>query len=319
MAKKLLVILLLVFVSIVFLKPLAEAREYQKSDITKLVMLGSGTPTPDPKRDGPCVAVVVNDKAYIVDAGANCVRRIAAASSEYGGNIKALKPKNIDVVFITHLHSDHTIGLPDLMTTPWIVGKDSPLQLYGPEGLKDMTDNIQKAYIEDRYCRLFGLEPVNNEGWRINVHEFKDSGVVYKDENIKVEAVNTKHGSWPINFGYKFTTPDRVIMISGDTADTKAIRQASKGVDILLHECYALENFGGGEEKFESDMDFWKTYMSEFHTSTDELADIANEAKPGLLVLYHQELWTDDQEQAANEIRKKYKGKVISSNDLDVF
>lgn len=317
--KKKFVVLSLALISIIFLAVHAMAGEYKPSDITKVVMLGSGTPIPDPNRGGPCIAVVVNDKAYIVDAGANCVRRIATASSEYGGSIDALNPENIDVVFITHLHSDHTIGLPDLMTTPWILGKDSPLELYGPEGLKDMTDNILKAFKEDRYCRLFGLEPVNNEGWRVNVHEFKDNGIVYQDENVQVEAVNTKHGSWPINFGYKFTTPDRIIMISGDTADTKAIRQASKGVDILVHECYALGNFGAGDEKFEKDMDFWKTYMSEFHTSTDELADIANQAKPGLLVLYHQELWTDDQEQAADEIRKKYKGKVISSKDLDIF
>ena len=313
-------ILCFVILFLVITVPIIGAEEeYEPSAITKIVMLGSGNPSPDPLRAGPCVAIVVNDKAYLVDAGDDCVRRAAAASSEYGGKIEALNPENLDIAFITHLHSDHTIGLPDLMTTPWIVGKDKPLELYGPEGLKDMTDNILKAYIEDRYCRLFGLEPVNNEGWRVNVHEFKDSGVVYQDENVTVEAIKTKHGSWPVNFGFKFTTPDRVILISGDTTDTKSIREAAKGVDILVHECYALEDFGGDDPKYTKDLEFWKTYMSEFHTSTEQLADIANEAKPKILILYHQELWTDDQESAANEIRKKYSGKVVSSNDLDVF
>jgi len=313
-------ILCFVILFLVITVPIIGAEEeYEPSAITKIVMLGSGNPSPDPLRAGPCVAIVVNDKAYLVDAGDDCVRRAAAASSEYGGKIEALNPENLDIAFITHLHSDHTIGLPDLMTTPWIVGKDKPLELYGPEGLKDMTDNILKAYIEDRYCRLFGLEPVNNEGWRVNVHEFKDSGVVYQDENVTVEAIKTKHGSWPVNFGFKFTTPDRVILISGDTTDTKSIREAAKGVDILVHECYALEDFGGDDPKYTKDLEFWKTYMSEFHTSTEQLADIANEAKPKILILYHQELWTDDQESAANEIRKKYSGKVVSANDLDVF
>ncbi len=313
-------ILCFVILFLVITVPIIGAEEeYEPSAITKIVMLGSGNPSPDPLRAGPCVAIVVNDKAYLVDAGDDCVRRAAAASSEYGGKIEALNPENLDIAFITHLHSDHTIGLPDLMTTPWIVGKDKPLELYGPEGLKDMTDNILKAYIEDRYCRLFGLEPVNNEGWRVNVHEFKDSGVVYQDENVTVEAIKTKHGSWPVNFGFKFTTPDRVILISGDTTDTKSIREAAKGVDILVHECYALEDFGGDDPKYTKDLEFWKTYMSEFHTSTEQLADIANEAKPKVLILYHQELWTDDQESAANEIRKKYSGKVVSANDLDVF
>ena len=313
-------ILCFVILFLVITVPIIGAEEeYEPSAITKIVMLGSGNPSPDPLRAGPCVAIVVNDKVYLVDAGVDCVRRAAAASSEYGGKIEALNPENLDIAFITHLHSDHTIGLPDLMTTPWIVGKDKPLELYGPEGLKDMTDNILKAYIEDRYCRLFGLEPVNNEGWRVNVHEFKDSGVVYQDENVTVEAIKTKHGSWPVNFGFKFTTPDRVILISGDTTDTKSIREAAKGVDILVHECYALEDFGGDDPKYTKDLEFWKTYMSEFHTSTEQLADIANEAKPKILILYHQELWTDDQESAANEIRKKYSGKVVSANDLDVF
>ena len=295
------------------------AKEYSPSSITKVIMLGSGTPDPDPQRMGPCVAIVVNDKAYIVDAGVNCVRQAAALSKEYGANIEALNPENLDIVFITHLHSDHTLGLPDLMNTPWIVGRNAPLKVYGPEGLKEMCEDIQESYIEDRYCRIFGLEPANNNGWRVEVHEYHDSGIVYKDENITVEAVKTKHGSWPVNFGYKFTTPDKVILISGDTTDSKSIREAAKGVDILVHECYQTGDFGGNDPKFQEDLQFWKTYMSDFHTSSEELADIAIEAEPGILVLYHQELWSDDQEAAANEIRLKYKGKVVSSNDLDIF
>ncbi len=295
------------------------AKEYTPSAITKVIILGSGSPDPNPHRMGPCVAIVVNNKAYMVDAGVNCVRQAAVLSKEYGGEIEALNPEKLDIVFITHLHSDHTLGLPDLMNTPWIVDRDTPLKVYGPEGVRGMCDDIQEAYKEDRYARIFGLEPVNDEGWRVDVHEYRDSGIVYEDENITVEAVKTKHGSWPINFGYKFTTPDRIILISGDTTDTKSIREASKGVDILVHECYQTGNFGGNNPTFKKNLQFWKTYMSEFHTSSVELAEIANEVKPGLLVLYHQELWTDDKEAAADEIRSRYKGEVVASNDLDIF
>jgi len=93
--KKKFVVLSLALISIIFLAVHAMAGEYKPSDITKVVMLGSGTPIPDPNRGGPCIAVVVNDKAYIVDAGANCVRRIATASSEYGGSIDALNPETL--------------------------------------------------------------------------------------------------------------------------------------------------------------------------------------------------------------------------------
>jgi ribonuclease Z len=318
MTKKLVIFFYLL--PIIVFMPYADAAKNDKaSSATKVVILGSGTPKPDPKRMGPCVAIVVNGKAYLVDAGVNCVRRAAEMSPEYGGKIEALNPKKLDIVFITHLHSDHTIGLPDLMTTPWIVERDVPLELYGPEGLKAMSGNILRAYREDRDCRIFGLEPANNKGWRVNTHEFRDNGVIYQDKNIKVEAIKTKHGSWPINFAYKFTTPDKVILMSGDTAASEDIRKAAKGTDILVHECYQTGNFGGDDPSYKKNLKFWKTYMSDFHTSSEELADIANKAKPGLLVLYHQELWGNDQEAAANEVRSKYKGKVISSNDLDVF
>jgi len=317
--KRLKIILITITIFIIA-SPLAKAGNvYKPSPITKVVMLGTGTPDPDPHRAGPCVAIVVNETPYIIDAGPDCVRRAAALSPEYGGEIKGMNIEDLNIVFITHLHSDHTIGLPDLILTPWVKGRNKPLELYGPEGTRKMVDNILEAYEKDINCRLFGLEPANNEGWRVNVYEFRESGVVYKDANVTVEAVKTKHGSWPVAFGYKFTTPDRVIMISGDTTDTESIRKASKGVDILIHECYGLENFGGDDPEFAKNLKFWKTYMSEFHTSTDELADIANEARPGLLILYHQEIWTDDQESCAKEIRRKYKGKVISADDLDVF
>jgi ribonuclease BN (tRNA processing enzyme) len=138
------------------------------SSSTRLVLLGSGTPNADPDRSGPAVAVVVNGAAYLVDAGPGVVRRAAAAERR---GIAALAVKNLRIVFVTHLHSDHTLGLPDLIFTPWVLEREAPLEVYGPAGVKAMTDHLLAAYAQDVRIRLEGLEPVNETGHRVQAHE----------------------------------------------------------------------------------------------------------------------------------------------------
>ena len=106
---------------------------------TKVVLLGTGTPNADPDRSGPAVAIVVGEDSYIVDFGPGIVRQAAKASRK---GIEGLKPKNLKRAFLTHLHSDHTIGYPDLIFTPWVLERDEPLKVYGPKGLKEMTEHI---------------------------------------------------------------------------------------------------------------------------------------------------------------------------------
>ncbi len=108
----------------------------QTAPPTRVVVLGTGNPSADPERWGPAVAVVVNDRAYLVDCGPGVVRRAAAAEKN---GIAALKAKELKIVFITHLHSDHTLGYPDLIFSPWVLGRTEPLEAYGPHGLKKMT------------------------------------------------------------------------------------------------------------------------------------------------------------------------------------
>src|SRR5215467_11092188 len=137
---------------------------------TQVVLLGSGTPYPDPARSGPAVAVVVNGAAYLVDCGPGVVRRAAAAERK---GIVALKVTNLKTVFITHLHSDHTLGYPDLIFSPWVLGRKDPLQAYGPRGLESMTEHIEKAWEKDVDVRTNGLEHGNTTGYRVQVHEIE--------------------------------------------------------------------------------------------------------------------------------------------------
>jgi len=275
---------------------------------TSIVFLGTGTPIADPDRSGPSVAIVVNGTPYLVDFGPGVIRRAEAARRQ---GVSALDISRIKVVFVTHLHSDHTAGYPDLILTPWVEGRREPLEVYGPEGIADMTDHILEAYQQDINIRLYGLEPANVRGYRVNAHEI-EPGVVYEDSNVTVHAFPVHHGSWPYAFGYKFITADRTIVISGDTSPTPSLIEAAVGCDVLVHEVYSKKGF-------DKRSPLWQRYHSSFHTSSIELAGIAAKVKPGLLILYHQLFWGASEQELLEEIRKNYEGNVVSARDLEVY
>jgi ribonuclease Z len=285
--------------------------ELEPSEITRVVMLGTGTPNPDPERSGPAVAIVVNGTPYLVDFGPGVVRRASAMSPSYGGSMEALEIKNLRYAFLTHLHSDHSAGLSDLILTPWVLERNQPLELYGPDGIGEMASHILRAYRADIDYRVYGLEPANNEGWRVHSHEI-DEGVVFEDDNVRVEAFRVRHGTWPNAFGYRFTTPDRVIVISGDAAPDENLEKHAEGADILIHEVYSVEGFERRDP-------YWQRYHSTNHTSAHELGELAERVKPGLLVLYHVLFWGASEETVLREVREKYSGEVVLANDLDVF
>ena len=115
--------------------------------MTRIVMLGTGTPNADPERSGPAVAIVRSGTAYLVDAGPGIVRRAATAARRH--RMHALEASQLRIVFLTHLHSDHTLGLPDLILSPWTLERHEPLVVYGPPGTKAMVDHILAAYSAD--------------------------------------------------------------------------------------------------------------------------------------------------------------------------
>ena len=247
---------------------------------TKLVLLGTGSPPPDPDRSGPASAVVVNGTAYLVDFGAGVVRRAKAAVAERG--IDALDPVKLRVVFLTHMHSDHTVGYPDLILTPWVMGRRVPLEVYGPAGIKDMTTHILEAYRVDFESRNKqyeeGLYKVGSfpEGHAVNAHEIKP-GVVYQDANVKVTAFATKHTIE--SYSYRFDTADRSIVFSGDTNPAQGTIDACNGCDVLVHEVLTLDWLSRRPDFTE--------YARRYHTTTPQLAELATKARPKLLVLYH--------------------------------
>lgn len=285
-----------------------QSNEITKPDATLVVMLGTGTPNPDPERSGPAVAVIAGGRPYLVDCGAGVVRRAAAAQI---AGIEALSMPNLNRLFITHLHSDHTLGYADLILTPWVLEREEPLMVYGPAGVESMTEHILAAYAEDIDLRIHGSQPQNTTGIEVDVHEV-EPGTIYSDDNVTVTAFAVQHGAWEQAFGFRFDSQDRSIVISGDTIPTEAVVDACDGCDVLVHEVYAK---WGLDRRTED----WQAYYRETHTSGVELGELAARARPKLLVLYHQLMAGATREQLLSEIRQHFDGEVRFANDLDVY
>jgi len=303
--------------------------EHPTASRTRVVLLGTGTPVPDPDRSGPASAVVVDDSAYLIDFGPGVVRRAKAAV--LARHIAALEPANLKVAFVTHLHSDHTAGYPDLILTGWTAGRRTALEVYGPSGLQSMTDHMLQAYRIDIETRTNseGDQRRSPEGWKVNAHDIK-GGVVYKDGKVTVTAFRTKHAME--SYGFRFDTPDRSVVISGDTSPTEDTIKACNGCDVLIHEARALELLARLPEER-------RAFGAKNHTTSEQLAALATKAKPGLLIVYHAWIsWWPSMASSGNEsvglsagephssadvlqkeIGSRYSGHFVIGRDLDVY
>jgi len=299
---------LVLFVSLLPATPFAQVPNRApaaKTSKTQVVMLGTGTPGFDITRSGPATAIVVNGTAYLVDFGAGVMRR---AQGAYEKGVAALNPPEIHVVFLTHLHQDHTTGYPDLIYSP--LDRKGPLEVYGPEGIRHMTEHLIEAYTVRRPLSRRG-----NPDVQVNVHEIT-AGVVYKDNNVTVTAFPVKHRD-NVAYGYRFQTADRSIVISGDTSPAEGIVENCNGCDVLIHEAYSVftcNSLAPEDQAAERTL----------HASSLQLAEIARKARPGLLILYHRSgigvrRNMNPGDVLLKEIRAVYKGKVVTGHDLDIY
>jgi ribonuclease BN (tRNA processing enzyme) len=282
-----------------------EQQKRVEAESTTVVLLGTGMPRPDPNASGPATAVVVGKRLFLVDAGPGLMRQLAAAQLPIDG---------VTALFVTHLHSDHTLGYPDLIFTSWVMGRKDPLHAYGPHGFKQMTDHLVAAYSEDIKVRTEGLEHQTPDGFRVNANEI-EPGVIYAADGVRVQAMEVAHGSWEKAFAFRIDTPSRSVVVSGDTRPHEGLVRLASGVDVLVHEVYASsklrpESRLGGED--------WPRYMQEYHTSDVELGSLASRIKPELLVLSHIiRMGASDEELLAGVRAGGFTGRVVVGRDLD--
>jgi ribonuclease BN (tRNA processing enzyme) len=274
-------------------------------DSTVIVMLGTGTPRPQPEVWGPATAVLAGDRVFLVDAGVGVERRLAGAGLPVNG---------VTAVFITHLHSDHVLGLADLIFTSWVMGRARPFPAYGPPGLARMTEYLYAAFSEDIQVRTEGLEHESRDGYRIQVREI-GPGVVYDSAGVRVTAFLVNHGEWREAFGYRFDSPGRSIVLSGDTRPSEELVRMASGVDVLIH---AVEPSDSTQHPGNRSAADWASYVRQYHTTALQLGKLAARARPKLLVVYHNGRRVPDDRILA-DIRRSFAGSVAIAADLQRF
>ncbi len=272
-----------------------------------LLVLGSGMPVPDPARMGPAYAVVYGDRTFLFDAGAGVMRRVAEAGLGIDGFTRVL---------LTHLHSDHTLGLPDVLLTTWVMGRRSAQLLIGPPGTARMVELLLAAWQPDIAVRTEGLERGQPGGHRATVTE-SSGGVVYDSAGVQIEAVRVPHGEWEVSLGYVIRLPGRTLVLSGDTRVSDALVAAGQGADVLVHEAYPAvrlrpEDRPGGE--------LWPAYMRSVHTSDEEVGALVARMGVQRVVLSHV-VWMGGtpEELVAGVRRGGFRGPVSVASDLDVW
>ncbi|MCH7904954.1 MAG: MBL fold metallo-hydrolase [Armatimonadetes bacterium] len=267
----------------------------------RLTLLGTGTPNAEPDRMGSALAISNGDDLVLIDAGPGVVRRALQAG---------FAAQQLDTVFLTHLHSDHTAGLADLWLTPPVLGRTGELRLFGPPGVAALGDGLWTAYQADLRERSDGLEPTAVAGFGMDSTEMEPGDSAQIGE-IEVTCFASAHGSWPA-YGYRVETAAGTVVVSGDTAPYDGIEENYAGAAILVHEVYS----SAGLKSRPAD---WRTYHEAVHTSASELGEIAAQVRPRLLVLTHQLMWGVSEGDLVDEIERWYDGPIVFGEDLDSF
>jgi ribonuclease Z len=255
-----------------------------------IVLCGAGGPMPSSTRSGPCVAVIANEKMFVVDAGAGGARNLGRMRLNTG---------SIDGVFLTHFHSDHIDGLGQLAMMRWVTGTHTkPLPVFGPTGVTSVVEGFNLAYGKDAIYRNAhhgdSVAALTGKGMSPVSFEVPKNGTkltVYEKDGLKVEMFSVNHEPIHPAVGYLFTYKGRTALISGDTTKNENVELFSKNIDLLIHEALSPElltimsESAGIAGNASGSKIFYD--VLDYHTSPVEVAEIARDAEAKHLLYYH--------------------------------
>ncbi len=271
----------------------------------KVTLLGTGSPIPAMSRFGPSTLVEAGGQKFLFDAGRGALQRLTQARVHW---------QDIDVVFLTHLHSDHVVGFPDLWLTGWLVapGRHRELRVLGPSGTKEMMDHLRQAYAFDIEFRESD-DRASPDGVVIRAEEIKQ-GIVYENHGVRVTAFEVDHFPVKPAFGYRVDYLGRSVVLSGDTRFSENLIRFAKGTDVLIHEVASPESFrraGISAERTAS--------VISHHITPEKAADVFARVKPRLAVFSHIVQPDATDEELIGPTRKVYSGAVEVGEDLMVI
>jgi ribonuclease Z len=278
----------------------------------RVTLLGTGVPTPRPERFGPSTLIEAGDQKLLVDAGRGATIRLYQLGVAIG---------RIDALLLTHYHSDHTVGIPDLWLTGWLqshfAARTTPLRVIGPTGAKTLMSHLESAYALDIKIRIED-EKLTPEGAAVAAEEFDGDGVVYDTGGLKVIAFEVDHGAAiKPAFGYRIEYAGRMVVISGDTRYSENVVKYGTGADLLIHEVAIVRPELATEPHIERIM--------AHHTTAREAGTIFARAKPKLAAFTHLVFLASQKVPPASiddliaEARQTYGGPLVVGEDLMSF
>jgi len=290
----------------------ATARHDAPSSLFRITLLGTGNPRPSPDRFGPSSLVEAGPYRVLVDAGRGATIRLLQA----GGRDLL---EGIDFVLLTHLHSDHTVGLPDVWLTGWIAGRDRPLAVYGPPGTESMVRHLQRAYEFDVENRRDVLEKLPAAGAELQATEVEidkegaAARVVFDRDGLKILAFAVDHGPRTPAFGYRFEYAGRTAVFSGDCRPTPGLIVQAHGADVLVHEVVSPALLR--RSSLLNDPEAIERIIGH-HTTAEEAGRIFALARPRLAVYSHIVPSMATAADLVPPTRKEYKGRLAVGYDL---
>jgi ribonuclease Z len=262
----------------------------ESSDETRVTLLGTGTPFPNAERFGSAILVEVAGKKLLFDCGRGVVIRLTEAG---------VNPKDIDGLFLSHLHSDHVVGIPDLWLSGWFLGRSKPLQIWGSPGIHGMAEHLVQAFAFDIRIRQVPPDPLPSKGVEIDAHEVAQ-GEIYNDGSTQVSAFLVDHGTVKPAFGYRIDSGGHSVVISGDTRFCQNLVDFARGADSLIHAAW-LPNSKNPSPSSERSI-----------ASAEDAGRVFAIVKPKLAIIYHYK----DEEGLWDAVRKEYKGPLVIGKDL---
>ena len=266
----------------------------------RVTLLGTGTPRPVMHRFGPSILVQAGPEVLLFDAGRGCLQRLDQAGVSYS---------SLTGLFLTHLHSDHVVGLPDLWLSGWLVSRRAvPLPVWGPAGTAEMVARLRDAYRFDLKIRVED-DKVDPEGSRLLATDV-DEQVLVDRNGVKVTSFLVDHEPIKPALGYRIDYRGHSVVLSGDTRKSENLLKHAKGVDVLIHEVAAAS-------KLEFEQSARTRGVLAHHTVPREAAEIFEKAKPRLAVYSHIVLRggvTEDE--VMRETRRTYGGPLVMGEDL---
>jgi ribonuclease Z len=278
----------------------------------RVTLLGTGTPVPSPDRFGPCTLIEAGDQKFLIDAGRGATIRLYQLNLPIG---------HIDVQLLTHYHSDHTSGVPDVWLTGWLESyfgtRKTPYRVIGPTGAREMIENLERAYALDIKIRVAD-EKLPLSGIATDVTEFDRDGTVYEKGGVKVIAFEVDHGDVikPC-YGYRFEYRGRVAVFSSDTRYNHDVISYGTGADLLVHEVASARP--------ELMREAYVQRIIGHHTTPREAGLIFAQTKPKLAAYTHLVLLGSERippptiDDIVAETRKTYSGPLAVGEDLMAF